>query len=263
MSSSTRPVSPAALTEAFGNAPSSTAVSSLLSTLSGSPVQPVVKSYPDATFHSYPPLGFDLVYHPSPATSTRTTQKSAASQLVLDTIDLYNPLPPRPAPTISSRTKRSGPIYSPPSLPITFHFPGSTLTLPPHKPGESSREISRPDSLEVGQRTIGREFVSAFGEPSKKGGGTGWVPPFLEWIRVEILGDDDDTHGSAVGGGDEEEQTGRRTVVIGVMVELRDPGPGEKMTKEQKLKGMGGVWDRAAGWEWSNLKLFRPDPKDT
>ncbi|GFZ42925.1 hypothetical protein JCM24511_00643 [Saitozyma sp. JCM 24511] len=258
--SSGKPVSPAALSAAFGNPPSSSAVTSFLSTLSGSPVQPVIKSYPDATFHSYHPLGFDLVYHPS---TSQTAQSSTAGQLVLDTIDLYNPLPPPPAPTTSSRTKRSGPIYSTPSLPITFHFPGSTLTLPPPKPGGSSREISRPKSLEVGQHTTGREFVSAFGEPSKKGGGTGWVPPFLEWSRVEILGEDDETDGSAVGGEAEEGHTGRRTVVIGVMVELSHPGPGEKMTEEQKLKGMGGVWDRAAGWEWSNLKIFRPDPKDT
>jgi hypothetical protein len=90
------------------------------------------------------------------------------------------------------------------------------------------------------------------------------VPPFLEWSRVEIMGDDDGTtDDSAVGEDGGEGQTGGRTVVIGVMVELRDPGPGEKMTEEQKLKGMGGVWDRAAGWEWSNLKMFRPDPKDT
>lgn len=49
-----------------------------------------------------------------------------------------------------------------------------------------------------------------------------------------------------------------RTVVLGIMVELRDPGADEVLSEEQKRKGAGGIWDRAAGWSWSGMKIFPP-----
>jgi hypothetical protein len=103
--------------------------------------------------------------------------------------------------------------------------------------------------------TTGREFVSAFGEPTKKGGGVGWVPPWLEWDCVELI---EDEQGGA-SAENEGENGGKKVVVVGVMVELRDPGTGHAMTEEQKKKGMGGLWDQASGWVWANLKIFKPE----
>lgn len=51
-------------------------------------------------------------------------------------------------------------------------------------------------------------------------------------------------------------QQSRHTARIGLMVELRDPGGAEVLTEEQRKKGAGGVWDRAANWRWSCLKVF-------
>ena len=123
--------------------------------------------------------------------------------------------------------------------------------------------IDRAERLEVGSRTTGREFVAAFGEPRRKGGGDGWVGPYLEWGSVEILATKKDGDGNEAEGtselGSHLDET--RTVSLGIMVELRDPGAGEVLTPEQLRKGAGGVWDRAGGWTWACLKLFEPEPK--
>ena len=100
--------------------------------------------------------------------------------------------------------------------------------------------------------------MTAFGEPSKKGGGLGPVPVYMEWNQVELVYsiEYEDEERQGVKGNTSER--GRDTFILGVMVELREPGIGE-LTSEQISKGVGGVWDRAADWEWYCLKLFRLD----
>ncbi len=135
--------------------------------------------------------------------------------------------------------------------------------------------IDRPERFEVCSGTKGRDFVGAFGEPGRKGGGDGWVEIWMEWIRVDLVASQPSTiqtnRTPRIAPSAEELEVNdanvmdkeRETVVLGVMVELRDPGAEEVLTEEQKRKGAGGVWDRAVGWEWYCLKLFKPESVGT
>ncbi|ORY27661.1 hypothetical protein BCR39DRAFT_559941 [Naematelia encephala] len=191
-----------------------------------------VQEYSDGTFHNYYPLGISLFFSPS---------SEDKQQRLLDRIDIYNP--PSNSPPLARRrgganTPWAG--YSPPRFPIVFTFNSTSLTIPPSKPDEPPRIIPRPGELLVDGRTKAKDFVAHFGEPTKKGGKLGWVPLFLEWASVGLKAPD----GSAV--------------KLGVMLELNDPGPEgmQALSDEVKKKGVGGIWDQAAEWEWADLKLF-------
>lgn len=231
-------------------------------------LEPEIKEYSDVTYHNYHSLGISLCFSPAPLTSSSTKER------ILDYIDIYNPpMPPNSSTTTSYRRKQKEPWdgYSIPRfLPLIIDFPTSNLTIPaPTNPGEGSRVIQRPIRLELTTATTGRDFVSCFGEPSKKGGGlNSFVPPFLEWDNLEIVSASNHSGQQRVGGrnaeeskeedGDEEEKKEEgRVVRIGIMVELRDPGAKEVLTDQQKIKGAGGLWDRAAGWTWVGLKIFK------
>jgi len=104
--------------------------------------------------------------------------------------------------------------------------------------------------------------VQCFGEPSRKGSG-GWTGIWLEWGRVEILAAQRPRGDDAVGEDSRDTTDGDapEVVEIGIMVELRDPGGAEVLTEKQQKEGAGGIWDRAAEWEWAALKFFRPEPR--
>lgn len=72
--------------------------------------------------------------------------------------------------------------------------------------------------------TIGKDLVGKLGEPTKKGGGTRGQDVYLEWAK------------------------------LGIQIDLKDQG--KEVTEEQKKRGLGGVWDKAAEWSWSCLKVF-------
>jgi len=195
---------------------------------------PEIANYPDATYVNYKPLGLSLCYEPAHSSKPK----------LLAFIDLFNP-PPKEA--RRPRRKEAYEGYATPPLPITFDFLTTTLTLPPPpkpKPGAKLPEnipttMERPLIFEVGAETTGKDFVSHFGEPTKKGEGQeGYVPPFLEWERVEVA-----------------DETGKR-MEVGVLVELRGgSGAGNAGVEGEAQKGAG-IWDRAGDWTWVGLKLF-------
>ncbi|OWZ69984.1 hypothetical protein AYX14_04631 [Cryptococcus neoformans] len=191
---------------------------------SSTPPTPDIKSYPDAIYHNYYGLGLSLCFLPEEG---------------LDSVDIFNREPNPPA----LKPGRAVTVYAPPPE-VTIHFTSTSLTLPPRDPKRKSTEppksIARPPFITFTSTTTGRQLVSCLGEPSRKGSG-GWTGVWLEWKRVEFKVDEKGNKGE-----------------IGVMVELRDPGAAE-MTEEMMKKGMGGVWERAAKWEWKSLKLFKPE----
>ena len=214
------------------------------------PIRSEVSVFPECTYVNYHCIGISLCFTPSHA----VRQDDNSSDRLLDLVEIYNPpsLPP-PAPR-RRRRKVAGEGYSRPVLPIIFRFPTPTISLPPPEPAEESRLTERPEDLYVGSDTNGRDFVRAFGEPAKKGGGEGWIPIFMEWRNVELVipaGSQQDV--------DEHPRVRKETVMLGMMVELRDPGPELVMSDEQRKKGMGGIWDQAADWAWASLKLFKPE----
>jgi hypothetical protein len=246
-------IDPTVIASLFGTSQFSLALLDFVTSLhppSSSTIQPGKNSvFPDCTYESHPTLGLSLCFASgtSPSSSSRC----------LDAVDIFNP-PLHPPPKSRSRRKAAWEGCSPPPLPIPFTFPSTTITVPPFKPGEEAQVIDRLAVLEVTSGTTGREFVGAFGEPSRKGGGTGWVPVFMEWRRVELIpaSSRDGMNGIADSGKEEEKET----VEVGIMVELGDQGAGV-LTDEQRKNGLGGVWDQAARWEWETLKPFKPSSR--
>ena len=219
MSTSSPPsISASTLIPLFGLSPSDPALTAFLQTLSPSVPKPEIAQYPDEAFYTYPTLGLVLSFVPS-----------SSKQLKLDRIDFFAPSPPAP-PSARSRRKAQ-PTFAPPPI-VTFTFPSTTLTLPP-KDGKPGPTIDRPPELMVKPGTTGREFVSCFGGPSKRGRQAGFVPTYLEWGRVDLKA----TEGGESG--------------VGVMVELR-----EKMEDGMNVTPSD-VWTKAAEWEWSCLKVFK------
>ncbi|WVQ83482.1 hypothetical protein IAT38_005623 [Cryptococcus sp. DSM 104549] len=238
-------LTPAAFAPLFGLPPSSPRITSFLASLtpssSASPnkgAEPDVKTYPDVIYHNYYSLGLSLCFD---------TTKG------LESVDIYNTPPPSSsAPPGPSRPgKAATPAYSPPPK-ILIHFPSSTMILPANPKDRKSKDLTlrRPLTVLVRKEMRGREFVRVLGEPGRKGSGS-WVGVWLEWPKVGLCAESLE----GVEGGERKGE--KEKVEVGLMLDLQDPGAGEIVDEEGMKKGMGGVWERAAGWEWKSLKVFR------
>jgi hypothetical protein len=170
----------------LGHSPTSPVLAAFLSALSSPVATPDVKSYPDAVYFNYFSLGLSLLFLPIKGYRPRSEvsrQDLQDSNLVLDGIDVYNDL--------FSPDGKKGPqsvAYSPyPITPIT-------LAITPETKGGTPR----PSVLSITRNMTGKEFVTALGEPDRKGGGsgpsTGNIGIWVEWTRdglmVEFGGDD-------------------------------------------------------------------------
>jgi len=159
----------------LGSSPSSPDLAAYLSTLASPVATPDVKSYSDAVYFNYYALGLSLLFTPIKGYRPQDLQDA---HLVLDGIDIYN----------DGKTGSRPPTYSPyPITPIT-------LTVTP----ETKEDTPRPSVLSVTRDMTGKEFVTALGEPDRKGGGSGpssgnigiWVEWTRDGLMVEFGGDD-------------------------------------------------------------------------
>ncbi|KAI0068314.1 hypothetical protein BV25DRAFT_1987115 [Artomyces pyxidatus] len=154
---------------------------------------PEVKSYPDAVYFNYYALGISLLFVPinpyKPTTGLGRDDLNGDS-LILDGIDIYNS-PALSIPPDGAKTGRtaSSPIYSPyPSFPLLLSLSPET------KEGAPVRVSTFP----VTQETTGKEFITAIGEPDRKGGGAGpssgsigiWVEWSKDGLMVEFGGEE-------------------------------------------------------------------------
>src|ERR1700734_2270609 len=158
----------------LGEHPSSQRLSEYISSISTQTTAvPEVKSYRDAVYFNYYPLGLSLLFSPQnnykPTTGLKR-EDLRDDDLILDSIDIYNV--PKP---ISSLT--GGGAKLPRLAELAFStYPVSPLTLsvaaqPPLK--ESEAPMTRPSSFDVLPTTSGKDFVAVLGEPDRKGGGAG------------------------------------------------------------------------------------------
>lgn len=185
-----------------------------------------VSAFSDGSFHNYYQHGVSLFYTPDGR---------------LDRADLYNPSSGPQSEASGSRRRRKPPTYLP-APDLVFNFPSTTVPIPAPPPRDPNlpvpkesktkeavpTSIERPGRLVVDGFTKAKTLVECFGEPSKKvEGKAGWLETYMEW-EVDVL----DLQGG--------------TVRVGVLVELREGG-GEGMS----------VWDRAPGWQWACLKVFK------
>ena len=147
--------------------------------------EPQVKSYPDAVYFNYFPVGLSLLFKPVNGYKPKTGLKREDlddDALVLDGIDIYNI--PQPKSGSSSATHKSP--YS--TYPLG-DFALDLVQIP---------DKSRPAAMQVTRTTTGKEFVSTMGEPERKGGGagpsSGSIGIWCEWskdgIMVEFGGDE-------------------------------------------------------------------------
>jgi hypothetical protein len=158
---------------------------SYLSTLSSPVATPEVKSYPDAVYFNYYPLGLSLLFVPIKGYKPQPGASLQDANLVLDGVDIYNDVfALKPDGKADSRP----PAYSP--YPIT----PVALTVNP----ETKEGTHRSSALSVTREMTGKEFVAALGEPDRKGGGSGpssgsigiWVEWTRDGLMVEFGGDD-------------------------------------------------------------------------
>ncbi|RPD82056.1 hypothetical protein L226DRAFT_528261 [Lentinus tigrinus ALCF2SS1-7] len=172
----------------LGLTPSSselTAHISVLATAVSEPQAPTpeVKSYSDAVYFNYYPLGLSLLFKPvngyKPKTGLRL-EELQENNLVLDGIDIYNVPKPKAGANASRATKSPYTTY--PISPIVL----SLVPLPADKD-----EDRRPESISITPETTGKDFVLAMGEPDRKGGGagpsSGSIGIWCEWSKDGVM----------------------------------------------------------------------------
>lgn len=179
--------------------------------------QPEIKVYPDALYINYHSLGISFCCLPLRKDVRLQAGAWTAEDVRIDSIDLYNPrLKPHGA--TEGRRRPRGPEWQ--------KFVGLPLDIPlPASDGNESTTFP----LEA--TTTGKTLVSVLGEPSRKGGGIGWVDVWLEWQLPNMNG-------------------------IGIHISLEDPHGDEVVNEEEQRRGLGGVWDRAGNWVWGVCKLY-------
>ncbi|TRM66407.1 hypothetical protein BD626DRAFT_397947 [Schizophyllum amplum] len=175
----------------LGQQPESEALKTLLTELrvkvsAGDSLSPDVKTYSDAVYFNYYALGISLMFAPHKGYNPAKTSPLSHEKLALDSIDVYN-VPNSPQNTNGATSSRTAEVkFS--TYPLTsFH-----LYLTPELKDKEEMSFS------VLPTTSGKDFVGAFGEPDRKGGGAGpsngSIGIWCEWSRdgvmVEFAGDE-------------------------------------------------------------------------
>ncbi|KAJ9109370.1 hypothetical protein QFC21_000700 [Naganishia friedmannii] len=178
--------------------------------------EPEIKVYPDALYINYHSLGISLCCLPVQEDLRLQAGAWRPEEVMIDSIDLYNPRP-KPQEVTGGRRRPRGPEWR--------KYAGLPIYIPLKEGDEENMTFPLVDTA------TGKALVSAFGEPSRKGGGIGWVDVWLEWELPSLNG-------------------------TGIHVSLEDPRGEEVVNEEEQRRGLGGVWDRAGGWVWGACKLY-------
>ncbi|TEB39001.1 hypothetical protein FA13DRAFT_1785267 [Coprinellus micaceus] len=182
----------------LGLSPSTQELTDALASInSGNPApDPEVKSYPDAVYFNYYPLGLSILFTPRNGYKPKIGLKYSdldTGKLSLDSIDVYNvPKAKDPKKLARSGSSRSEIAYATfPALPLAF-------ALATDVKDKSGVVIKRPDSISISVQSTGKDLVSTLGEPDRKGGGagpsSGSIGIWCEWsndgIMIEFGGDE-------------------------------------------------------------------------
>lgn len=178
----------------IGLHPSSQDLSRYISTLAGvvsapDAAIPQVKSYSDAVYFNYFPLGLSLLFTPlsgyKPAPGLGLSELKS-DHLKLDSIDFYNvpkhiPSDPKAKGTSSRTAELAFSTY--PMSPLVLASVAEVMLQDNTKP--------RPSHLNILPDTSGKDFVQFLGEPNRKGGGagpsSGSIGIWCEWTRDGIM----------------------------------------------------------------------------
>ncbi|KAL0578597.1 hypothetical protein V5O48_003388 [Marasmius crinis-equi] len=174
----------------FGANPQSETLSKYLNSLSSSlqSLVPEVKSYPDVVYFNYYQLGLSLLFKPAEGYKPKMGISRAdldEKKLVLDGIDVYNT--PVQQATDSSKSSRK-------TAEVAFdNYPTSpiVLKLDAEVKDKDGKVTSRPPEISVQRDSTGKDFVGCFGEPDRKGGGSGpssgSIGIWCEWSKDGVL----------------------------------------------------------------------------
>ncbi|KAJ3569419.1 hypothetical protein NP233_g5058 [Leucocoprinus birnbaumii] len=151
-------------------------------------IAPDIKSYSDAVYFNYYSLGTSLVFVPNDGYKPKTGLKLGELQqdkLLLDSIDIYNV--PKSETKNADKTKSSRSVLSFTAFPT---FPIS-LPITANLKDKDGKPVERPSQLDVTLETSGKDFVGAFGEPDRKGGGagpsSGSINIWCEWSKDGLM----------------------------------------------------------------------------
>ncbi|KAF5355805.1 hypothetical protein D9756_004087 [Leucocoprinus leucothites] len=181
--------------ELLGLRPSAPIISQYINSLAeaakipkGTTPGPEIKSYSDAVYFNYYPLGISLVFVPTDGYKPKTgleLDHLQQEKLVLDSIDIYN-VPKTPVTdTDESKSSRSELVFT--------TFPVSPIVLPitAQPKDQDGKIIERRPQLDITLESSGKDFVGALGEPDRKGGGTGpssgSINIWCEWSKDGLM----------------------------------------------------------------------------
>ncbi|KAL1748568.1 hypothetical protein HDZ31DRAFT_29489 [Schizophyllum fasciatum] len=148
-------------------------------------ISPDVKAYSDAVYHNYYALGISLMFAPEKGYNPAKSSPILAEKLALDSIDIYN-VPTSPQQTNGATSSRTAEVQF-----STYPLAPFTLYLSASLKDKDGKDVQRPTKLQVSPVTTGKDFVAAFGEPDRKGGGAGptngSIGIWCEWSRDGVM----------------------------------------------------------------------------
>lgn len=144
---------------------------------------PDVKSYSDAVYFNYYPLGISFLFIPQNGykpTGGLKLEDLQVDSLVLDSINIYNAPKHKATTTKTITSSRTAELAF-----STYSMSKWNLSLAP----EAS--ASNESSIEISLTSNGKDFVSCLGEPDRKGGGagpsSGSIGIWCEWLKHGIM----------------------------------------------------------------------------
>jgi hypothetical protein len=143
---------------------------------------PIVKAYSDSVYFNYYSLGISIMCTPSDGYKPKTNASYENLQLhslTVDSIDLYN------TPSASASKTKPDEHRTFAGLPLSLTLSEGLVADQP-----------RPSEIKITSESTGKDFVSAFGEPARKGGGSGpssgsiniWCEWSKDGVMVEFAG---------------------------------------------------------------------------
>ncbi|KAL5495370.1 hypothetical protein ACEPAI_833 [Sanghuangporus weigelae] len=143
---------------------------------------PEIKSYSDALYMNYYPLGVSLMFVDNSDSKSIKGIDAQSENLVLDSIDIYNPEQEeaRADAKPSNGSAVSGQVYAPYPANLVLSLLFGTVNNKPRAP-----------ELTITSSSTGKDLLINLGEPDRKGGGagpsSGSISIWCEWSKDGIM----------------------------------------------------------------------------
>ena len=150
--------------------------------LSEKALDPEIKSYSDAIYVNYYLLGVSFMLVSKDGSKALKGFDAYSERLMVDSIDIYNPR------SSGTADKSSNSVASTTSRDF-MPYPRSSIDIA--RISSKDGETAAPTIFRITKLSTGKDFVSALGEPDRKGGGAGpangSIGIWCEWKRDGIM----------------------------------------------------------------------------